>query len=67
MSAGMLAAGEAAIRVTVDFRHFARALGRLRTDLRRFNKQTDIYDRRTRRAERQANRRPALIHNGGKP
>lgn len=67
MSAGMLAVGEAAIRATLVLRHFAEALGRLNADLRKFNKQTDIYDRRTRRAERQANRAPALIHNGRKP
>ena len=67
MSAGMLAVGEAAIQVTADFRHIIRALERLNADLRKFKKQTDIHDRRTRRAVRQANRRPALIHNGGKP
>ena len=67
MSAELQSLGEAAIRATADFRRFARALGRLRADLRRFKKQTDIYDRRTRRNERQASRRPALIHNGGKP
>lgn len=67
MSASMLTVGEAAIQATVALRHFVKALGRLNADLRKFNKQTDIYDRRTRRAARQANRRPALIHNGGKP
>lgn len=67
MSAGFMVIGEAAIRVTADFRRFTKALNCLQADLRRFNKQTDIYDRRARRAEVQANRRPALIHNGGKP
>lgn len=62
-----MAIGEAAIRASADLRRFTKALNRLEADLRRFNKQTDIYDRKARRTERQANRRPALIHNGGKP
>lgn len=58
---------EAAIRIKPEFRRLLRALNKIRADFRKFNKETDIYDRRARRAEVQAARRPALIHKGGKP
>lgn len=59
--------GEAAVRLNPNFLRLIVALNKMRADLRRFNKKTDIYDRKARRAEVQAARRPALIHKGGKP